>query len=608
MKKHLISAPIYAPAALLMAWAILCPDSASAAQRKKKTAKTKAQSTQSVTTRAVDATSNADTTQLQQTMTLERDFAPIVRDADKLTAHPAIEEPVLTSRSSISYAAWQAQPSTATDLTRLAVGRVFDVHPFDTHRGYVDLRLGNYWNTDFHAGYRLIDTRRTLLSLSTAWHATTGDIASNHTDLSGEALPDWNSARLQGAGDLRLERHLERLNWSASVGFTGDRYHLLANGLNRYLERDEPTQKTSDLRLAIQIDNQNGESDVTFESGLEGYRYTYDLPYEGTEWTLRWHGTWSSEEWWEDHTVGTYVAIGSTIYDVEKFGYFEGIRSPQDVYSATLKPFVAWEVERLHLHLGVRADLLTKQKNHVGLSPDVHLTYRLGKGQTLFADATGGNEYQTVRHLMREMPFYLPLEQVRNPWTVCDAVAGYSNTVSGNFRAKVYVGARQTFDAVVAYAAEQIDVKRQPLGVATTLGSVDDLQLKVGGAIEFTCSKYLSGTVEAVAYKHSKEEAASQKANVEAQVTLSSRPVKPLLVELKYEGLFDRKAWYLSTAQMQQIDLENGNDLSLSGSWTFANRLAIHADLHNLLNEEQDVWLGVPAQGFHFQVGASWTF
>jgi hypothetical protein len=161
---------------------------------------------------------------------------------------------------------------------------------------------------------------------------------------------------------------------------------------------------------------------------------------------------------------------------------------------------------------------------------------------------------------------------------------------------------------VVAYAAEQIDVKRQPLGVATTLGSVDDLQLKVGGAIEFTCSKYLSGTVEAVAYKHSKEEAASQKANVEAQVTLSSRPVKPLLVELKYEGLFDRKAWYLSTAQMQQIDLENGNDLSLSGSWTFANRLAIHADLHNLLNEEQDVWLGVPAQGFHFQVGASWTF
>jgi outer membrane cobalamin receptor len=114
----------------------------------------------------------------------------------------------------------------------------------------------------------------------------------------------------------------------------------------------------------------------------------------------------------------------------------------------------------------------------------------------------------------------------------------------------------------------------------------------------------------ATLFHHSSARAASQRANVDAEVALRSHPVKALLLELKYEGRYDRAAWYLNPASdcVEKITMDDITDLSLSGRWAFTPNFSVHADLRNLLNEEQETWLGAPGQKFNIQVGLNWKF
>jgi hypothetical protein len=605
---------------------------ADAAARKKKTTKKKATpAAQTVKATVTTPAETADST-LQQSMTLERDFAPIVRDADKMQSHPTVEQPTLQQRSLISFADWTAQPESSTDLTRLKVGRVFDDEPFETNRGYVDFRIGNYWNTDLKAGYNLIDTEATELKLSTEWHATEQDIKSTRENaLYGNRLGDWYQSYLSGAGALELTRRRERLDWHMGVGYKGVSHTLLGNNLRSSAlagnnghdaNNSELRQKTSDVNFRLSFDNERHDADVKYEVGTETYLFSYDIPEENRETQERFWANVSAPSPLEELRAGLKAEVELRQYNKSSWTVNDrDCEALEEGVAVRLTPYVQWELDELHLDLGARADFLSDAKHHVGIAPEVHASYELPfKGQYLYADLTGGVESPSVRTLMYQMPFYLPIEEHLNPWTVTDATVGYSNKVCGSLRGRVFLGAAYTLDALVAYATDGLTVGRDTedneactvgnVGVTTTLGNVDDLQLKAGLELEWTASKYFYGTLGATIYDHSEACAASQRANKVVDVALRSHPVKQLEMELRYEGKFDRNAWYLNptTAGTEKIEMENINDLSLSGSWAFTKDFSVRADIRNLLNEEQESWLGAPGQRFNFQVGLLWKF
>jgi hypothetical protein len=553
----------------------------------------------------------ADST-LLQSMTLERDFAPIVRDANKLQTQPTVEQPSLTQRHTVHFADWLATPSASTDLTRLPAGRVFDTDHVETHRGYLDFALGNYWNTDLSAGYYLLDTERTQLLVSTDWHATEHDIASLRRDNLGDRLADWNQSYLSGAGAIQFTRRLQKLDWHLDVRYTGVDHTLLDNDLSTYRSK-ELRQKTSDLNLRLAFDNVRQATDFRYEVEAETGIFSYDIPEENREVQecLRLDLSKSLDE---DLRGGLKAQVEARQYQHNRWTINGApCEALEEGVALRLTPYVAWELGDLHLDLGARADFLSDAKHHVGIAPDVHVTYALpAAGQTLYAYVTGGVESPTVSALMRELPFYLPIEEHLNPWTLSDVTVGYSYAPTNAFTGRLYVGAAYTLDALVAYATDGLTVgpNERAVGLTTTLGETNDLQLKAGAEVTWTASKYFSGEMGATLFHHSSARAASQRANVDAEVALRSHPVKALLLELKYEGRYDRAAWYLNPASdcVEKITMDDITDLSLSGRWAFTPNFSVHADLRNLLNEEQETWLGAPGQKFNIQVGLNWKF
>jgi outer membrane receptor protein involved in Fe transport len=556
----------------------------------------------------------ADST-LQQSMTLERDFAPIVRDANKIQTQPTVEQPSLTQRHAVRFADWLATPASSTDLTRLPAGRVFDTDHVETNRGYLDFALGNYWNTDLRAGYYLLDTERTQLLVSTDWHATEHDFPPCTRDEYSTSLPKWNQSYLSGAGAIQFTRRLQKLDWHVDVRYTGVNHTLLNYDLilSRLIGGKELRQKTSDLNFRLAFDNLRQASDFRYEVEAETGIFSYDIPEENREVQecLRLDLSKSLDE---DLRGGLKAQVEARQYQHNRWTVNGQPREAlEEGIALRLTPYVAWELGDLHLDLGARADFLSDAKHHVGIAPDVHATYALpARGQTLYAYVTGGVESPTVSTLMRQMPFYLPIEEHLNPWTLTDATVGYSYAPTNAFTGRLYVGAAYTLDALVAYATDCLTVgpNQRGVGLTTTLGETDDLQLKAGAEVTWAVSKYFSGEMGATIFHHSEARAASQRANFNAEVALRSHPVKALLLELKYEGRYDRAAWYLNPAtdHAEKLEMDDITDLSLSGRWAFSPNFSVHADLRNLLNEEQETWLGAPGQKFNFQVGLSWKF
>ena len=71
---------------------------------------------------SVSAFAQKDTT-LQQSMVVERDFSPIVRDANKIVQQPKQEE-IAIKKSATRYADWLAPTATSSEVGVMPAGQV----------------------------------------------------------------------------------------------------------------------------------------------------------------------------------------------------------------------------------------------------------------------------------------------------------------------------------------------------------------------------------------------------------------------------------------------------------------------------------------------------
>lgn len=544
---------------------------------------------------------------LQQSMTIEREFVPIVRDADKMNRQPAIEQPKI-NKTNVSYADWYAATAGDTTLTRLPVGQVFDDEPFNLSRGYVEANIGNYWNTNIDAGYRIIENENTVFKVKGGYHLTSSELEMNRSDLFGEAFPDWKNTHASGFVALSLLRELEKYTWEANVSYNRAKYNLL--NYNIFSIGGTSTgilpkikQTTGDFEASIEFDNHNRNNKIQYVARLELSDFTLDKP-DGSELKARLYADFTTELF-EQYTGGLIADITALNYSFTKQDG-QTYKPLKNGIGITLSPYMFFDFDALQIRAGVQVDFISGPKNHFGIAPAVRATYDLfDQKQQLFADITGGLERQSFRTLMAEMPFYIPTHQYKNPWTIADATIGYRNYVSGNFRGEVFAGLKYTMDALVPYAMAD-DV----YGMTTWIGNKNDLCAKFGGKVEYTYNKYMSASAKITAFSHTEEEAESHEPAYETEIKVSSNPIKELEVEIFYCGQYDRYAWFpgYENQEAYKINLKNFSNVGVKGNWKFDKNLQIYARIDNILCQKYDVWAGVPGQRLNFHIGGTWQF
>ena len=283
---------------LALALSIFTPSDVMA--QKRKVTRKGIQTTQSAKTpsKADTSQSNAEESkskgEMNQTLVVEREFAPVERDANKIERTPAAEQPIVT-RSVVTYADWKANTAIDTLVTKLPVGQVFDDETFNTHRGYVDANLGNYWNTNIDAGYRVIEEEETTVLVNGGFRMSAADIASNHRDLQGVKLPDWKNRYYFGYADASLLRKLESMEVMAYLHYDYKNFSLSNVQLNTpymhtggsYQEEkyhweqsaSNKQQKLGDFRAGVKLNNEKEEeAQVHYNAGIEVEDFTISLP------------------------------------------------------------------------------------------------------------------------------------------------------------------------------------------------------------------------------------------------------------------------------------------------------------------------------------------
>jgi len=93
-----------------------------------------------------------DSTMLNQSVTLEREFTPTVRQYQKIDRQPAaIATPASATNEVPEFATFEPDVVTSNEIQVVPAGQVV-VEPSAEPMGYVQGVLGTYWNADLEAG------------------------------------------------------------------------------------------------------------------------------------------------------------------------------------------------------------------------------------------------------------------------------------------------------------------------------------------------------------------------------------------------------------------------------------------------------------------------
>ena len=431
--------------------------------------------------------------EMNQTLVVEREYAPVERDANKIERTPAAEQPMVT-RSVVTYADWKANTAIDTLVTKLPVGQVFDDETVNTHRGYVDANLGNYWNTNIDAGYRVIEEEEITVLVNGGFHMSIADIASNHRDIQGVKLPDWENRYYLGYADASLQRRLESMEVMAYLHYDYKNFSLPNVQLNTpYMHTNgshieekyhwEPSasseqQKLGDFRAGVKLNNEKAEeAHVRYNAGIEVEDFTISLP-DVTELRFQLYGDIATQIEGYDCGLSTSVSGLNYSYTGREDTDLELYPRLQNGLQATLAPYIKIQKDSLRMRIGVRADYIGGTKPHFSIAPDFHATYTLSGGRRQFyGNVVGGIKRESQRQLMSRIPFYIPYQQYKNPWDLIDATIGYRDYSWGDFNGEAFIGIKYTQDALVPIAYSLFD------RTVVTLDNHNDLSFELGGKL-----------------------------------------------------------------------------------------------------------------------------
>lgn len=178
------------------------------------------------------AQQRADST-MQQSLTLEREFSPIVQKTNKIDRQPA-PQPIQESHSQATYAEWEADAVRSSEIDVIPSGRI-TTPQLDPALGYVQASAGNYVNADVRAGirkgdfsldadglYSVSDLNIMTGNVKATYSHTLGNEAQIETDIKAGGMIselDTPEARKHKGGTAGADVSYENDSFKALLGF-----------------------------------------------------------------------------------------------------------------------------------------------------------------------------------------------------------------------------------------------------------------------------------------------------------------------------------------------------------------------------------------------------
>lgn len=548
---------------------------------------------------------------LQRAVTIEKEFTPIVQDASKINVIPEMEVSA-SARPDIRYTEWKNARNETPTLDLLPAGDG-GVEAPDRQRGYAQIEMGNYLNINANAGIRIVDRQRDQLLFWYSHNSTNGTLA---------YLTDNNKThqrRNDNKLNLAYTHTFDRASWNTTAyyRYNGFNYYSMPlynidknrlAGLSTTTDQQTVQHYGFDTRIASKP---NKEFNYTAEISYRGYNSDLGLFY-GQRGVLENHLSTrldGSAPLGDNYLIGVAVGMDNLIYN----------RCDRDNYTVLrANPYFGIEKEALKFRAGAVVDLSIHDNTIFRIAPDVRLEWEFEKLWFLYTSLTGGKSLNTWEKMSAITAYVDPSRKMSNTYTPADFTVGLRTATFKQLHFTLYGGIKYSIDALFDYRWQYIEATGTGGRLTRPVVSfyaTDAYAWKAGFEIQYNPRDFFKAHL---AWEHNEWHQQGSKARIrssqprnEWKAGVTVVPIRPLDISadlyfadgLGYRNLTEGMVDYPSSGNLPNIVT-----LNLGAIYRLNKHIHFSAQLNNLLSKRTDLFYGMPAQRFHFLVGAGVVF
>lgn len=530
---------------------------------------------------------------LNRTVVVENQYNPDIMNASKVNILPTIEEPQATQKA-INYAT-ERKPAGRFHFDPMTN---FGTTPEQKspRKGYLRAGYGTNGNVDALLSYRTGWSKRDLLNASLAFRGMDGTIDRKNA-------PEWEARAYRTSADIDWTHRFNTLTLKVAAG--GE------NQVFNYPIADRGHQHNLTGNLQATLANNRRDADIRFCAGTgllyakQKYAFRTDDTESYTEYIISSHALVAG-----DINERTCIQIAAQMdnFFISPGGNYNTVRNT----SLQLNPYLTVEGKLWKARIGMHIDpIFRKGDTDFSLAPDLYGEYTVAKGYSLYLQAGGGrvlNDFRSTNHLApyacfppyvaeaaEGEGFYTPT----HTYNRLDGRFGLEATPMNELHLHLYGGYRMTKDLLFAACT--------PEEACSQLIQDDANVLYAGVSAQYSWKKFFTTRA---GFEWSKWDSNLFDAGLPLIPELSFRwsadvhPIGGLTIGASYR--YER--YGECEAPLQETRPEAMNDLSINASYRIMPQLTVYATGNNLFDSSYSRYIGVPAQGIHFLVGAAVEF
>ena len=346
---------------------------------------------------------------LNRSVTVERDFQPVIQAAGKVSTKPAVVETTIEP-APIQYSSFTADVTpSATFHSLLSQPTRFE--PVKAYNGYVRGAIGHP-NTLFDFGYHLDDGKKSILDVYAHHKAEWGLAALSKTKVGLNFKHPFSTCELYfgvNGGNIYYHKYGHFYDYSQTWGMW-EKNSVAYPRSHPFGDIDKTSLWTVEAFLGVRS---NPKQEVQYE-----VQTGYDLfskPGAVTEHQIRTKGgfDWHSNS----HHVGLRAFIQNNFLQLGTLGEAIDPTMYNSRHNFRFEPYYAYEGQRVRLHVGVNLDMnIGFDKNELSAtenisfapSPHVNLEAQIAKEWlTIYTDVTGHFGLGSLQEYMEENRYRL---------------------------------------------------------------------------------------------------------------------------------------------------------------------------------------------------------
>ena len=575
---------------------------------------------------------------LHRSVTVERDFQPVIQAAGKIATKPAVVETKIES-SQVHYSDFTAEVTPQATFNPL-LSQPTRFEPGRKYNGYIRGALGHP-NTLLDFGYHLDDTKNSILDVYAHHRAEWGLAALSKTNVGLNFTHTYSKCDLYfglSGGNIFYHKYGHFYDYSQTFGMWAKNDEAYPKPYT-IGDKDKTSLWTAEVYLGVKA---NAKQDVQYQVQT-GYML-FAKAGAVSEHQLRTKGSfdWHSAE----HHVGAQLYVQNNFLQLN-----DALGIPNSLYQKSrhnfrIEPYYAYEGTRLRVHVGVNFDLnigkghqiLSKTENvSFAPSPHINLEAQIAKQWlTIYADIEGSLGFGSLQSYMEENRYsmiHAGIIRPCAPYTPVDAELGFHIRPHRDVLIEIHGGYAymmyEDFWIATANSTTVFEPLNKPLMAGDFIHDhADNYQRgKIGGQLNYHYQDLVRVNLHGDYYIWKGDTTVYDRPNWELGLRIDGRINKnwSLYSDNQFAGkrlalATDGEHWLAPTIDLNlglQYDMWVGKVKNESTKGKTNNNalrpepqpnLTLFFQLNNWLHRKNEIYYGYRAQGINFLLGATYRF